>query len=81
MAALFVSPRRPPVGPAQVFEDGRQRRDFVHVDDVAAAVVAAVTVEVAPEAFTRSTSDPEPITTVGEMATAISTAMRRTGRR
>lgn len=29
-------------GPPRVFEDGRQRRDFVHVRDVAAATVAAI---------------------------------------
>ena len=29
-------------GPPRVFEDGRQRRDFVHVRDVAAATVAAL---------------------------------------
>ncbi|MEO7269082.1 MAG: NAD-dependent epimerase/dehydratase family protein [Knoellia sp.] len=31
--------------PPQVFEDGGQRRDFVHVDDIAAAFVAAVQTE------------------------------------
>lgn len=36
--------------PPQVFEDGAQMRDFVHVDDVAAANVAAVN-RVGPERF------------------------------
>jgi dTDP-L-rhamnose 4-epimerase len=44
VAAIFRSALesgRPP----QVFEDGHQMRDFVHVDDVAAANVAAVNLE------------------------------------
>jgi dTDP-L-rhamnose 4-epimerase len=35
--------------PPRVFEDGRQMRDFVHVDDVATANVAAITA--APDGF------------------------------
>lgn len=37
--AARLSNRQPPL----VFEDGRQRRDFVHVEDVAAAFVLALT--------------------------------------
>ena len=41
VAAIFWSAAAKGV-PAQVFEDGGQRRDFIHVDDVAGAFVAAV---------------------------------------
>ncbi len=41
VAALFLS-RLDRGEPPRVFEDGGQRRDFVHVNDVAGAVVAAV---------------------------------------
>ncbi|MEU9588423.1 NAD-dependent epimerase/dehydratase family protein [Streptomyces sp. NPDC048193] len=58
----------------RVFEDGGQRRDFVHVRDVAAANVAAL--EAGPPAgaltvYNTGSGDPR---TVGEMATALSTA-------
>ena len=50
VAAIFCARllnNRPPL----VFEDGRQRRDFVHVQDVARAIVAAVENPVAGEAI------------------------------
>ncbi|MFE5218649.1 MULTISPECIES: NAD-dependent epimerase/dehydratase family protein [unclassified Streptomyces] len=58
----------------RVFEDGRQRRDFVHVRDVAAANVAALQAETEPGALTAyNTGSGEP-RTVGEMASALSAA-------
>jgi dTDP-L-rhamnose 4-epimerase len=55
--------------PPQVFEDGGQMRDFVHVRDVAAANVAALD---APQngAFNIASGVPH---TVGEMAVALAT--------
>ncbi|MEV7995424.1 NAD-dependent epimerase/dehydratase family protein [Streptomyces sp. NPDC086077] len=58
----------------RVFEDGRQRRDFVHVRDVAAANVAALEAGSAPGALTAyNTGSGEPHT-VGEMARALADA-------
>lgn len=56
----------------RVFEDGRQRRDFVHVRDVARANVLALTVDPAPAgAYNVASGDPR---TVGEMAAALADA-------
>ncbi|WP_406413316.1 NAD-dependent epimerase/dehydratase family protein [Streptomyces sp. NBC_01614] len=61
----------------RVFEDGRQRRDFVHVRDVAAANVAALeaSAKVLPGgalmAYNTGSGDPH---TVGEMAHALAAA-------
>ncbi|MET8769792.1 NAD-dependent epimerase/dehydratase family protein [Streptomyces sp. NPDC004658] len=58
----------------RVFEDGRQRRDFVHVRDVAAADVLALEAGSAPGALTvYNTGSGEPHT-VGEMARALADA-------
>ncbi|MFF5185300.1 NAD-dependent epimerase/dehydratase family protein [Streptomyces sp. NPDC000345] len=58
----------------RVFEDGRQRRDFVHVRDVAAANVAALEAQAAPGALTAyNTGSGEP-RTVGELARALAAA-------
>ncbi|MGW3652040.1 NAD-dependent epimerase/dehydratase family protein [Streptomyces sp. NPDC000878] len=57
-----------------VFEDGGQRRDFVHVRDVAAANVAALEAESPAGALTAyNTGSGEPHT-VGEMARALASA-------
>jgi dTDP-L-rhamnose 4-epimerase len=59
--------------PPRVFEDGAQRRDFVHVADVARANVLALTREQpAPGAFNVASGTPR---TVGEMAGALAAAM------
>ncbi|MEU0410004.1 NAD-dependent epimerase/dehydratase family protein [Streptomyces griseorubiginosus] len=58
----------------RVFEDGGQRRDFVHVRDVAAANAAALEAPTAPgtlTAYNTGSGDPH---TVGEMARALAAA-------
>jgi dTDP-L-rhamnose 4-epimerase len=56
-----------------VLEDGRQRRDFVHVTDVARANLAALTApEPVPGAFNVASGQPH---TVGEMAAELAAAM------
>ncbi|MFC9277987.1 NAD-dependent epimerase/dehydratase family protein [Streptomyces collinus] len=58
----------------RVFEDGRQRRDFVHVRDVAAADVTALEAGGRPGALTvYNTGSGEPHT-VGDLARALSAA-------
>ncbi|SFE01470.1 dTDP-L-rhamnose 4-epimerase [Actinacidiphila alni] len=72
VAALFRSALARGEAPA-VFEDGRQRRDFIHVTDVAAANAAALAgIGGLPEgtlrAYNVATGTPR---TVGEMATVL----------
>jgi dTDP-L-rhamnose 4-epimerase len=73
VAAIFTSALRRGEAP-QVFEDGRQRRDFVHVRDVASATVLAcerTTPGVA--AFNVGSGTPR---TVGDMAQALADALK-----
>ncbi|GHG89687.1 NAD-dependent epimerase/dehydratase family protein [Streptomyces lanatus] len=58
----------------RVFEDGRQRRDFVHVRDVAAANVAALEASPAAGALTAYNTGSGDPHTVGEMAHALAAA-------
>ncbi|WP_428487463.1 NAD-dependent epimerase/dehydratase family protein [Rhodopila sp.] len=59
----------------QVFEDGLQRRDFVHVQDVANAFVLALeTPELVSDAFNIGSGRP---VTINEVATEIAAAMGR----
>jgi dTDP-L-rhamnose 4-epimerase len=72
VAAIFRSSLeagRPP----QVYEDGQQRRDFVHVHDVARANMAALRAGVPGtlRAFNVASGEPH---TVGEMAAALAAA-------
>ncbi|MFH0521103.1 NAD-dependent epimerase/dehydratase family protein [Streptomyces sp. M41] len=58
----------------RVFEDGRQRRDFVHVRDVAAANAVALEAEPAPGALTAYNTGSGVPHTVGGMARALAAA-------
>jgi dTDP-L-rhamnose 4-epimerase len=74
VAAIFRSALEAGRAP-RVFEDGGQRRDFVHVRDVAAANVAAlasVDSTAGWRAYNIASGEP---TTVGAMATALATAL------
>lgn len=69
VAAIFTSMLRAGKAP-QVFEDGGQRRDFIHVRDVAAATVLACEKHgMGVAAFNVGSGTPR---TVGEMAQALS---------
>jgi dTDP-L-rhamnose 4-epimerase len=72
VAAIFLSALRRGQAP-QVFEDGRQRRDFVHVRDVASATVRAMERhQSGVRAFNIGSGTPH---TIGEMAAALSEAV------
>ncbi|MFE0347602.1 NAD-dependent epimerase/dehydratase family protein [Streptomyces griseoluteus] len=73
VAAFFRSALERGEAP-RVFEDGGQRRDFVHVRDVAAANLAALTAPERPGTLTAyNTGSGEP-RTVGELARALAAA-------
>jgi dTDP-L-rhamnose 4-epimerase len=73
VAAIFTSALRRGDAP-KVFEDGQQRRDFVHVRDVAAATVLACEKHVSGvRAFNVGSGTPR---TVGDMARALAKALR-----
>lgn len=73
VAALFRS--RVLAGRApQVYEDGAQRRDFVHCDDVAAAVVAATRSPGSTGSTRAFNVGSGRVTTIGQMATALARA-------
>ena len=73
VAAIFTSALKRGE-PPRVFEDGRQRRDFVHVRDVGAATVLACEKHLAGvRAFNVGSGTPR---TVGDMARALALALR-----
>ncbi|MGU3410476.1 NAD-dependent epimerase/dehydratase family protein [Microbacterium sp. M1A1_1b] len=57
----------------RVFEDGRQRRDFVHVDDVAGANLASIgaTATMSDDSFRAFNVGSGTVHTIGDMAAAI----------
>lgn len=71
VAAIFRSALEAGQAP-QVYEDGRQTRDFVHVTDIAAANVAAVE-QPLPGFVPLNVSSGRPIT-IGEVATTLAAA-------
>lgn len=73
VASLFQSSLAQGQAP-HVFEDGAQRRNFVHVVDVARAVTAALAVDL-PAGVTALNIGSSRITTIGEMASGLALAM------
>ncbi|GAA1122108.1 NAD-dependent epimerase/dehydratase family protein [Kribbella jejuensis] len=73
VAAIFRSALERGETP-RVFEDGRQRRDFVHVRDVATAVTLAAQALPQQPAFTAYNVGSGTVTTIGEVATELCTA-------
>ena len=73
VAALFAS-RLAAGEAALVFEDGGQRRDFIHVDDVARAVSAAVRAPLSPR-LTALNIGSGRVSTIGEVAAALTDAV------
>jgi dTDP-L-rhamnose 4-epimerase len=73
VASLFRSAIERGEAP-RVFEDGRQRRDFVHVRDVAAANLAALdaTASGAPGSFRAFNVGSGEVHTIGDLAAALS---------
>jgi dTDP-L-rhamnose 4-epimerase len=73
VASIFTSALRSGQAP-KVFEDGGQRRDFIHVRDIAAAtVLACERHERRVRAFNVGTGTPR---TVGDMARALAQALQ-----
>ena len=71
VAAIFRSALERGEAP-KVFEDGRQRRDFIHVTDVAAAVTTAAVAD-HPQ-ITAYNVGSGTVRTIGDLATELSTA-------
>lgn len=75
VAAIFLSALRRGEAP-QVYEDGAQRRDFVHVDDIAAATVTALERHTGETAGFRAYNvGSGTVRTVGDMADALARAV------
>ena len=73
VASIFTSALRNGEAP-RVFEDGRMRRDFIHVRDIASATVAACEAHtVGVRAFNVGSGTPR---TVGDMALALAQALK-----
>lgn len=70
VASLFASAIAHGEAP-RVFEDGGQRRNFVHVHDVADAVVAALSAELPAGVTPLNIGSPD-VTTIGQMAAEMS---------
>jgi dTDP-L-rhamnose 4-epimerase len=75
VASLFRSALQRGEAP-QVYEDGRQRRDFVHVRDIASANLAAIEWTALPDggAFRAFNVGSGTVHTIGDMAVALSAA-------
>jgi dTDP-L-rhamnose 4-epimerase len=73
VAAIFRSMLERGEAP-RVFEDGRQRRDFIHVHDIATAVTTAAAALPQQPAFTAYNVGSGTVHTIGDVATELSRA-------